>query len=182
MDWPASDASVYAMIPFRKLRRSVSTENGDISRDYNADTAPIRIGVSRTAIYGHVLVLGPQSEAEPPAKWGYLGTSLVGPTRSHRFTGTRLGARPKLMICGPLPSECAHRRRSCCTFPACQISALWLAPLVFAHGRCWSCGSTVGLPGALTNSLCSTSTARACPPSCTKITTHTSRYDAGQAP
>jgi hypothetical protein len=26
MDWPASDASVYAMIPFRKLRRSVSTE------------------------------------------------------------------------------------------------------------------------------------------------------------
>ena len=47
MDWPASDASVYAMIPFRKLRRSVSTENGGISRDYNADTTPIRIGVSR---------------------------------------------------------------------------------------------------------------------------------------
>ena len=40
MDWPASDASVYAMIPFRKLRRSVSTENGDISRDHNADTTP----------------------------------------------------------------------------------------------------------------------------------------------
>jgi hypothetical protein len=47
MDWPASDASVYAMIPFRKLRRSVSTENGGISRDYNADTTPVRIGVSR---------------------------------------------------------------------------------------------------------------------------------------
>jgi len=43
MDWPASDASVYAMIPFRKLRRSVSVENSD----YNADTTPIRIGVSR---------------------------------------------------------------------------------------------------------------------------------------
>jgi hypothetical protein len=81
MDWPASDASVYAMIPFRKLRRSVSVENSDISRDYNADTTPIRIGVSRTAIYGHILVLGSQSEAEPPAKWGYLGTSLAGPTR-----------------------------------------------------------------------------------------------------
>ena len=77
MDWPASDASVYAMIPFRKLRRSVSVENSD----YNADTTPIRIGVSRTAIYGHILVLGSQSEAEPPAKWGYLGTSLAGPTR-----------------------------------------------------------------------------------------------------
>ncbi len=47
MDSPASDASVYAMIPFRKLRRSVSTENRGISRDYNADTTPIRIGVSR---------------------------------------------------------------------------------------------------------------------------------------
>ncbi len=81
MDWPTSDASVYAMIPFRKLRRSASTENGDISKDYNADTTPIRIGVSRIAIYGHILVLGTQSEAEPPAKWGYLGTSLVGPTR-----------------------------------------------------------------------------------------------------
>ena len=81
MEWPASDASVYAMIPFRKLRRSVSTENGDIARDYNADTTPVRIGVSRTAIYGHILVLGTQSETEPPAKWGYLGTSLAGPTR-----------------------------------------------------------------------------------------------------
>ncbi len=71
MDSPASDASVYAMIPFRKLRRSVSTENRGISRDYNADTTPIRIGVSRIAIYGHILVLGTQSEAEPPTKWGY---------------------------------------------------------------------------------------------------------------
>jgi hypothetical protein len=76
MDWPASDASVYAMIPFRKLRRSVSTENGDISRGYNADTTPIRIGVSRTAIYGHILVLGTQPE--PPAKWGLSG-NLPGP-------------------------------------------------------------------------------------------------------
>jgi hypothetical protein len=50
MDWPASDASVYAMIPFRKFRRSVSTENDDISRDYTADKTPIRIGVSRAVI------------------------------------------------------------------------------------------------------------------------------------
>ena len=98
MDWPASDASVYAMIPFRKLRRSVSTENGDISRDYNADTAPIRIGVSRTAIYGHVLVLGAQSEAEPPAKLGYLGppwSGLRASYRNPRFTGNRLLLWPR---------------------------------------------------------------------------------------
>jgi hypothetical protein len=79
MDWPASDASVYAMIPFRKLRRSVSTENGDISRGYNADTTPIRIGVSRTAIYGHILVL--EHNPNRLRSGGYLGTSLVRPTR-----------------------------------------------------------------------------------------------------
>jgi hypothetical protein len=90
MDWPASDASLYAMIPFRKLRRSVSTENGDISRDCNADTTPIRIGVSGTAIYGRILVLGTQSEVEPPAKWGYLGawSGLHAGYRNPRFTGT----------------------------------------------------------------------------------------------
>ena len=41
MDWPASDASVYAMIPFRKLRRSVSTKKRRhfkrLQRGYGAD-------------------------------------------------------------------------------------------------------------------------------------------------
>ena len=84
MDWPTSDASVYAMIPFRNLRRSASTENSNISKDYNADTTPIRIGVSRIAIYGHILVLGTQSEAEPPAKWGIWEPPWSGLRASYR--------------------------------------------------------------------------------------------------
>ena len=86
MDWPASDASVYAMIPFRKLRRSVSTENGGISRDYNADTTPIRIGVSRM-----------RDEITPICAVVSCLLGVVCPASPVRCSAARCGMRPRTM-------------------------------------------------------------------------------------